>query len=231
MIMPDKEYLSWQEYGTAGIEIAEQIKDDDFKPDIILGIARGGLSIACSLGYALDIKNIYMMNVEYYTGENTRLEFPIMLPPYLNIVGLKDKKVLIVDDISDTGGTLKMVLDFLGSKVAETKTAVLYEKDKSLLKCDYVWRRTNMWVEFPWSYFGNTEEKNSMFGFVMTGAPDDPDLEWMKVYETRDWKNKRFYKCQAAFGWKETGIYYSDGTAIPIENCEGLFVGELTLID
>ena len=169
--------------------------------------------------------------MEYYTGEDTRLEFPIMLPPYLNIVGLEDKKVLIVDDISDTGDTLKMVLNFLDNKVSESKTAVLYEKDRSLLKCNYVWKRTNLWVEFPWSYFDNTEEKNSMFGFVMTGAPDYPDLEWIEVRKNRDWKNKIFYKCQAAFDWKHVGIYYTDGEAIPIENCHGLFVGELQFID
>ena len=60
----EKEYLSWTDYGDAGTELANQIKEDDFIPDIILGIARGDLSIASSLGYALGIKNIYIMNVE-----------------------------------------------------------------------------------------------------------------------------------------------------------------------
>ena len=60
-------------------------------------------------------------------------------------------RVLIVDDVADTGETLRMVRDFCEAHVAETRTAVLYEKSQSVVKCDYVWKRTDQWIAFPWS--------------------------------------------------------------------------------
>jgi len=148
---PKKEYLSWELYGKAAREMAEVIAADDFRPDIIMAIARGGLFVAGSLGYALSVKNIYTMNVEYYTGEDERLDVPVVLPPYLELVDLEEAKVLVADDVADTGHTLKMVRDFCAGKVGDVRTAVLYEKDRSVVKCDYCWQRSNLWIEFPWS--------------------------------------------------------------------------------
>jgi len=127
------------------------VADDGYRPEMILSIARGGLFVAGSMGYALSVKNIYVMNVEYYTGVDERLPVPVMLPPYVDFVELDDAKVLIVDDVADTGHTLKMVDDFTSERVAEVRTAVLYEKSHSLVKCDYVWKRTDQWINFPWS--------------------------------------------------------------------------------
>ena len=59
----DREILTWQDYGVGVRELARQIADDGFRPDIILGIARGGLIPAGSLGYALSIKNTYLINL------------------------------------------------------------------------------------------------------------------------------------------------------------------------
>ena len=68
----------------------------------------------------------------------------------LRIHGLASK-ILIIDDVADTGETLRMVRDFCAEHVAETRTAVLYEKPKSVVHCDYVWKRTSEWISFPWS--------------------------------------------------------------------------------
>jgi hypoxanthine phosphoribosyltransferase len=59
--------------------------------------------------------------------------------------------MLIADDVADTGETLKLVQDFCAGKVAEVRCAVLYEKPPSAVKCEYVWRRTDRWIDFPWS--------------------------------------------------------------------------------
>ena len=61
------------------------------------------------------------------------------------------EKILIVDDVADTGHTLRSVEVFCEGKVAEVRTGVLYEKGHSLVKCDYVWKRTDRWINFPWS--------------------------------------------------------------------------------
>lgn len=107
--------------------------------------------IAGSLAYALGIKNLHVMNVEYYTGKGERLEVPVILPPPLTLVDLDTAKVLIADDVADTGHTLAMVREHVMPQVGEVRTAVLFEKSVSVVNCDYVWRRTDRWIDFPWS--------------------------------------------------------------------------------
>jgi len=91
------------------------------------------------------------MNVEFYTGVDERLEVPRILPPAPDFVDLADARILIVDDVADTGHTLKSVQEFCAGKVGEVRTAVIYEKSHSVVRCDYVWRRTDLWINFPWS--------------------------------------------------------------------------------
>ena len=151
VVQPQLEVLDWATYGLAARELATTVAESGYRPEIILAIARGGLFVASSLGYALSIKNIYVMNCEYYTGVNERLPVPVVLPPYVDLVDMEEVKVLIADDVADTGHTLKLVYDFCKERVAEVRAAVLYEKSHSLVKCDYVWKRTDRWINFPWS--------------------------------------------------------------------------------
>ncbi|MEX2279943.1 MAG: phosphoribosyltransferase [Acidimicrobiia bacterium] len=146
-----RETLTWDLYGTAVRSLARQVADDGYRPDIILAIARGGLFVAGSLGYALSVKNLYVMNIEYYTGVGTRRDVPVMLPPYQNQVELDGARILIADDVADTGNTIRVVHDHCQGRVADVRTAVLYEKPHSLVDCEYVWRHTDKWVNFPWS--------------------------------------------------------------------------------
>ena len=147
----EREWLDWDSYGRAVRELAGLVADDGYRPEMILAIARGGLFCAGSLGYALSIKNIYVMNCEYYTGVDERLPVPVMLPPAVDLVDHRNSKILIADDVADTGHTLKMVHDFCVERVGDVRSAVLYEKSHSLVKCDYVWKRTDQWINFPWS--------------------------------------------------------------------------------
>ncbi len=147
----EREILSWELFGTASRELATMIAEDGFEPEMILSIARGGLLIGGALGYALAVKNTYTMNVEFYTGVDERLEVPRILPPAPDFVDLAEAKLLIVDDVADTGHTLKSVHEFCAGKVGEVRTAVIYEKPHSVVQCDYVWRRTDLWINFPWS--------------------------------------------------------------------------------
>ena len=149
--LAEREELSWELFGTASRELAQTIADDGFAPDLILSIARGGLFVAGSLGYALDVKNLHVMNVEFYTGVDERLDLPMILPPIPDLVDFADFKVLIADDVADTGATLQLVKEFCEGKLAEVRCAVLYEKPRSMVKCEYVWRRTERWITFPWS--------------------------------------------------------------------------------
>lgn len=148
---PDREILTYQLFGSAVHDLAQQVVDDGFEPDIVLAIARGGLGLAMGLGYALDVKNLSAVNVEFYTGVDQRLEVPMMLPPTPAAIDLTGMKVLIADDVADTGKTLEVVRDFFAGHVAEARTAVIYEKPWTVIRPEYVWRRTERWIDFPWS--------------------------------------------------------------------------------
>lgn len=143
--------MSWADLGAGARDLAQMVADDGWMPDMILGIARGGLLVAGALGYALGLKNTFTMNVEFYTGVDERLEMPMILPPVPDLVDFAHFRVLIADDVADTGATLKLVEEFCEGKVAEVRCAVLYEKLRSTVKCEYVWRRTDRWITFPWS--------------------------------------------------------------------------------
>lgn len=148
---PERERLGWAEFGLAARELARQIAEDEYAPDLILSVARGGLLVGAALGYALDVKNTWTMNVEFYTGVDERLDVPMILPPVPELVDLESARMLIADDVADTGETLRTVKDFCDGKVAEVRCAVLYEKPQSTVRADYVWRRTPLWIDFPWS--------------------------------------------------------------------------------
>jgi hypoxanthine phosphoribosyltransferase len=151
MSSPLREELTWEIFGTAARELATQVAESRYEPDLILCIARGGLFVAGSLGYALEVKNLHVMNVEFYTGIDQRLDLPVMLPPVPNVVDLAGARVLIADDVADTGSTLALVHDFCRAHVADVRCAVLYEKPHTTVRCEYVWRRTDRWINFPWS--------------------------------------------------------------------------------
>lgn len=149
--MGEREVLTWTDFGPAARSLAEQVAADDYRPDVILSIARGGLLLAGAISYALDVKNIHVINVKFYTDVNERLDVPIILPPAPSTVDITGLKVLIVDDVADTGMTLQLVREFCAAHVAESRIAVIYEKPRSLVQCEYVWRRTELWINFPWS--------------------------------------------------------------------------------
>ena len=85
--------------------------DDGYEPEIILAIARGAADRRRD-GYGASVKNLYTMNVEYYTGVDERLEVPMILPPTPELVDVEQAKVLIADDVADTGHTLALVKEF-----------------------------------------------------------------------------------------------------------------------
>lgn len=147
----ERETLSYEQFGEASRELAQQIVQSGYAPEVIVAIARGGMLLAGSLAYALDVKNCGALNVEFYTGVNARLPEPVVLPPMLDEVSLAGKQVLLVDDVSDSGRTLALVLLLLRASGAEVRTVVLYTKPGTVQEADYSWGRTDRWINFPWS--------------------------------------------------------------------------------
>ena len=160
--MDSRERLTYEDFGRATRELAQQIADSGFVPDIVLSIARGGFFLGAGLGYALGVKNAFMMSVEFYTGIDERLAMPVVLPPVPNKVDLSGAIVLIADDVADSGHTLKMVTDFCAESVREVRSAVLYQKPRSVIVPDYSWKRTDLWIDFPWSCEGPVTQNGGL---------------------------------------------------------------------
>jgi hypoxanthine phosphoribosyltransferase len=150
-LAPEREVLTWERFGTAARELAQIVADDGYEPDVVIAIARGGLTVAGALAYALGVKNCGSMNVEFYTGVDQRLDVPVVLPPTLDLVDVRGLRVLVADDVADTGHTLRLVREVLAQHVAEARTAVLYRKPRSVVAPDYAWHETDEWIVFPWS--------------------------------------------------------------------------------
>ncbi len=147
----EREILTYSDFGIATRELAHKIADSGYRPDIILSIARGGFFLGAGLGYALGVKNSFTISVEFYTGIGERLAMPIVLPPVPNRVDLTGATVLVADDVADSGETLRLVQDFCAGYVKDVKSAVLYEKPTTIIKPDFFWRKTDKWIDFPWS--------------------------------------------------------------------------------
>ena len=147
----DREILTRESFGRAARDVATMVADDGFRPDVIVAVARGGLIPAGALGYALDIKDLHVLNIEFYTGIGATLTSPVLLPPVPDHAALGGKSVLIADDVADSGETLKMVKTICQDYAQDVRCAVIYEKPRSIVTCEYVWRRTDRWVSFPWS--------------------------------------------------------------------------------
>lgn len=146
-----KEVLTWEGFGTASRELAAQIAASGFQPEIIIAIARGGLVPAGALSYALGVKLNDTMNVEFYTDVNETLPDPVLLEPLLDETSIASHRLLVVDDVADSGRTLALVLKLLANQGAEVRTACLFAKSRAEISPDYVWKRTDEWIVFPWS--------------------------------------------------------------------------------
>ena len=120
----------------------------DFKPEILLAVARGGLTLSHLMAQAMNIRNLYALNSIHYDGEKKLDSFNIFNIPDLSC----SNKVLIIDDIIDSGETMKEILSILKEKFPniEFKIASLFYKTTALVKPDFSVREANEWIDFFW---------------------------------------------------------------------------------
>ena len=123
-------------------------KISSFSPDCIVAIARGGLTIGHFLAEKMDIREIYTINAISYEKDKKLKEIKIF-----NIPDLKNKKkVLLVDDISDSGDTLEKIINKL-KKIypsLEIKTATIFYKKTSKVIPDFKVKEAKEWINFFW---------------------------------------------------------------------------------
>lgn len=148
---PEREVLGWLEFGDAARHLAGDVVAAGYRPELVIAIARGGLLLAGAIAYALGVKSCGALNVEFYTGIDARLAAPMVLPPLLDEASVAGKRILLVDDVSDSGHTLALSVKLIEAMGAEVRTVTLYTKPRTVLEPDFFWRRTPQWIVFPWS--------------------------------------------------------------------------------
>lgn len=146
-----REILTWDLFGRAARALAGQVVASGWLPDVVVAVARGGLVPGGAVAYALGSKGVGTLNVEFYTDIGRTLDDPRVLPPFMDTHDLGGSRVLVVDDVADSGRTLELVLRMLAGHGAEVRSAVLYSKPRSIVRPDYAWRETDRWITFPWS--------------------------------------------------------------------------------
>jgi hypothetical protein len=151
MMSPELEFEvpKWNQIYEMLLNLAEKIRKNNFKPDIIVGVSRGGWPPARVMSDLLDNPNLANVRAEFYLGvAETKGEPTLTQPVSMKIAG---KKVLVVDEVADTGKSLKLVKEHIIEKGAtEVKIATVYYKPWSIVKPDYYERETSNWIVFPW---------------------------------------------------------------------------------
>jgi hypoxanthine phosphoribosyltransferase len=170
MAMPKKvqcELISWNRIASLSKELATQIKQDDFHPDVIIAIGRGGYVPARLLADNLDIMNLTSIKVEHYTsGTHKQDKATVKYPLSIDVSG---QQVLVVDDVSDSGDTFAVAMQHITEKstLKKIKTAVLHHKTTSQFIPDYYaakvikWR----WLIYPWA------QVEDIAGFITEMSP------------------------------------------------------------
>ena len=139
----------WDEIYSMLLSLARQIKSSGYKPEVIVGVSRGGWPPARVMSDLLENSNIANMKVEFYKDIGVRSEKPRITQPVTSQV--TGKRVLVVDDVADSGRSLKVVANHLRKKKAsELKVSTIYYKPHSIFRPDFYAKTTRKWIIFPW---------------------------------------------------------------------------------
>ena len=175
------ELISWNQVTRFTQTLAEKIRADGFRPDLVIAIARGGYVPARLLCDHLDIYDLTSIRISHYQSGSERTEAARLSLP-LN-VDVRDMNILLVDDVDDTGDTLQLALEHINSfKPEAVKIAVLHHKRVSTVVPDFYahqvirWR----WITYPWAIIEDLD------GFInrMDPKPATPQDAVQRIAET-----------------------------------------------
>jgi len=146
---------SWDQTYDMLLELAKRVKDSGFKPDLIVGVCRGGWAPARVMSDLLENMNTASIRIEFYLAPGVTARKPVISQAIM--VPVKGVNVLVVDDVADTGESLKVAVDHLDVCGAKSiKTATVYYKPQSCLKPDFFIIQTEQWIIFPWERLETT---------------------------------------------------------------------------
>ena len=140
-------FYSYDEFAVDAKKMAKQIKDE-FDPEVILAVARGGLTLGHSLAVALNNRNLFTLNSIHYEDTNKLDTINIFNVPDLS----KYTKILLVDDIIDSGESMVEIKRELLKRYPnlDIKIATIFYKEKALLLPEFKVKEAHDWIEFFW---------------------------------------------------------------------------------
>lgn len=164
------EYCSWSTLGEDIFTLAQKILASGQEYDRIVALAKGGLTFSRSLVDYLNIPNVSSFQIEFYTGIGETAKTPVItqsLP-----VTVRNERILIFDDIVDTGESLQLATQYMKIHgAADVSTAVLVSKPWTKFKADFHVRETKAWFIFP----NETRETIELLRKIWTEKGDSPD--------------------------------------------------------
>ena len=140
-------FYSYDEFAVDAKRMAKQIKDE-FDPEVILAVARGGLTLGHSLAVALENRNLFTLNSIHYEDTNKLDTIQIFNVPDLS----RYTKILLVDDIIDSGESMVEIKRELLKRYPnlDIKISTVFYKEKALLLPEFKVKEAHDWVEFFW---------------------------------------------------------------------------------
>ncbi|MFZ5466160.1 MAG: phosphoribosyltransferase [Pseudomonadota bacterium] len=146
------ELVSWESFHRLARDLALRIRASGFRPDMIVAIARGGVVPARVLCDYLDIMDMACVRIEHYRARHKAPEARVKHSLNVSIDG---RRILVVDDVSDTGDSFIAMLDHLKGRGVplEVRTCALQHKIVSKFVPDYYAREITewRWVTYPWA--------------------------------------------------------------------------------
>jgi hypoxanthine phosphoribosyltransferase len=143
------EIPTWEKIYELLLNLASKIKKNGFKPEVIVGIARGGWPPARIMSDLLENPELANVKAEFYLGVAKTKNEPVITQPVS--VSVRGKKILVVDDVADTGKSLRLVRSHLKEQGAtDVKIATIYYKPWCVVTPDWYERETSHWIVFPW---------------------------------------------------------------------------------
>ncbi|WP_104640495.1 phosphoribosyltransferase [Helicobacter bizzozeronii] len=143
-----RQYYSYADFKQDVLALAQQI-EQDFKPQAIIAILRGGMTLAHFLGLYWNIKEVYAINASSYSSDRTQSTLEISNIPHLNP---QHQQVLVVDEIVDSGKSFQGVLRVLKQQYPQVlfKSATLFAQKSARFKADFALKEAKCWIDFFW---------------------------------------------------------------------------------
>ncbi|ATU08929.1 phosphoribosyltransferase [Methanohalophilus portucalensis] len=179
MALPDKfkcVITNWDYIYNLCRDVSEDVKNSGYEPDIIIALARGGWFAGRVMCDFLGLDDLTSLKIEHYTGTAVAGDEPLIRYPLAENAAT-GKKVLIVDDITDSGQSMLHAKDYIQKQEPkEIRTATLQYLYNSAIDPDYCGERLEewAWIVYPWNFIEDMTD-------IINGTMEREEAEYWDI--------------------------------------------------